>query len=68
MNTEVNFAALQKGLRNDRSVTAVKLPGVNHLFQPDAQQWPVVGGLAKPVVAPAALAALTAWLQRQTAP
>lgn len=68
VNTEVNFAALQKGLRNDRSVTAVKLPGVNHLFQPDAQQWPVVGGLAKPVVAPAALAALTAWLQRQTAP
>ena len=68
VNADVNTAALQKGLHNDHTVATVKLPGVNHLLQPDMQQWPIVDGQARPVVAPAALIALTGWLKRQVAP
>ena len=67
VNADVNLAALQKGLRANKAVTATKLPGVNHLLQPDMQEWPVVGGQAKPVPAATALGTLTAWLQRQSA-
>ena len=66
VNADVNLAALQKGLRANKAVTATKLPGVNHLLQPDMQEWPVVGGQARPVPAASAQAALTTWLQRQT--
>ncbi|WP_201983667.1 alpha/beta hydrolase family protein [Hymenobacter rubidus] len=67
VDADINATALQKGLRNNRSVTAVKLSGVNHLLQPDPKQWPIIEGQARPVIAPTAIMALTSWLRRQTA-
>ena len=66
VNAEVNVAALQKGLRGNSNVTAVKLAGVNHLLQPEMQQWPIVGGRARAVPAPPALTVLANWLRLQT--
>ncbi len=37
-----NIAALRQALRNTKDVTVKKLPGVNHLFQPDPTEWPLI--------------------------
>lgn len=62
LNPDSNLEALTKGLKNNKSVVARKLPGVNHLFQPERDQWPIVGGQAQPNFSPAAQEAIRAWI------
>ncbi len=65
LNVEANLAALTKALKTDKTVTARKLPGVNHLFQPDPEQWPIVSGQSQPNFSPAAEEAIRAWIMAQ---
>jgi pimeloyl-ACP methyl ester carboxylesterase len=62
LNPDNNLEAITKGLKNNKAVTARKLPGVNHLFQPERDQWPIVGGQAQPNFSPAAEEAIRAWI------
>lgn len=62
LNPDSNLEALTKGLKNNKSVVARKLPGVNHVFQPERDQWPIVGGQAQPNFSPAAEEAIRAWI------
>ena len=66
VNGDVNLEALARGLRADKSVTIRKLPGVNHLFQPDFSQWPIVSGERQPNFSPVAQETMRAWLVAQT--
>lgn len=61
-----HLRALAKGLRNNKAVTIRKLPGVNHLFQPDPQQWPIVSGEARPTFSPLAEETIRSWIVTQT--
>ncbi|ALD21832.1 alpha/beta hydrolase family protein [Hymenobacter sp. DG25A] len=61
-----NLSLLHKGLRNSRKVTIVKLPGVNHLFQPDRSEWALINNEQQPVFAPKALATMDTWLKNRT--
>ena len=65
LNVDANLAALTKALKTDKAVTARKLPGVNHLFQPDPEQWPIVSGQPQPNFSPAAEEAIRAWIMAQ---
>ena len=67
LNPDNNAAALVKGLKNNPAVTVRKLPGVNHLFQPDPTQWPIVSGEARANFSPAAEEAIRAWVVEQAA-
>jgi len=60
-----NLDALSRGLKLNKSVTVKKLPGVNHLFQPDPAQWPVLNGQPHPNFAPAAQDAIREWIVAQ---
>lgn len=62
LNPDNNLEGLVKGLKNNKSVTAKKLPGVNHVFQPERDQWPIVAGQAQPNFSPAAEEAIRAWI------
>jgi hypothetical protein len=44
----------------------VKLPGVNHLFQPDRSEWALINNEQQPVFAPKALATMDTWLKNRT--
>ncbi|WP_303312363.1 S9 family peptidase [Hymenobacter sp. BT730] len=61
-----NLSLLNKGLRNSSKVTIVKLPGVNHLFQPDRSEWALINNEQQPVFAPKALATMDTWLKNRT--
>ncbi|SEU05868.1 hypothetical protein SAMN04487998_3689 [Hymenobacter actinosclerus] len=63
--TTQNQAPLKKGLKNS-SVTALRLPGVNHWFQPEMKAWPVVNGEPQPVFSPRALDEIREWVFRKT--
>ena len=65
LNPDNNLEALVKGLKANKAVTTRKLPGVNHLFQPDHDQWPIVAGQAQPNFSPAAEDAIRAWIVAQ---
>jgi pimeloyl-ACP methyl ester carboxylesterase len=62
---EPNLDALTRGLKLNKNVTAKKLPGVNHLFQPDPTQWPVVNGQPQPNFSPVAQEAIREWIVLQ---
>jgi len=65
LNVDANLAALTKALKTNKAVTARKLPGVNHLFQPDPDQWPIISGQSQPNFSPAAQEAIRAWIMAQ---
>ena len=65
VNADANLAALAKGLKANKAVTVRKLPGINHLFQPDPSQWPVVAGQAQANFSPAAQEGIRAWIMEQ---
>jgi dienelactone hydrolase len=67
LNVDTNAALLSRALRSNKSVTTHKLLGVNHLFQPDRTQWPLLNGEPKPNLSPAASEAVRAWVTGQTA-
>lgn len=58
-----NMSVLQKGLRpTSQGVELHRLAGVNHLFQPDAAQWPIVAGERQATFSPEGLDYLRKWL------
>jgi alpha-beta hydrolase superfamily lysophospholipase len=58
-----NLNVLQKGLRLGHApVEAHRLSGVNHWFQPDPSDWPIVAGERQAAFSPDALEYLHNWL------
>ncbi|GAB3330942.1 alpha/beta fold hydrolase [Hymenobacter humi] len=66
INAEANQKALQKGLALNKSVTAKKLAGVNHLFQPEQGKWPIVNGQPQPNFSPEAEDTIREWIVAQS--
>ena len=65
LNVDNNLNALTKGLKANKELTTRKLPGVNHLFQPDPAQWPIIDGEAHPSFSPVAQETIRAWITEQ---
>jgi pimeloyl-ACP methyl ester carboxylesterase len=63
-NLPVIEAALKQG--GNRDVTVVRLPGLNHLLQPARTGLPAEYAQIETTIAPAALDAITAWIQKRT--
>ncbi|HEX8657026.1 MAG TPA: alpha/beta fold hydrolase, partial [Hymenobacter sp.] len=62
--TAAHQQALEKELKSaNRKVTAKRLPGVNHLFQPPATEWALVNGEPKPLFSPAAQEIIRVWIE-----
>ncbi len=62
-----NMTPLYRSLRRaKRTATSYKLDGVNHLFQPVQDQWPMVNGVQQPVFAPEALKLIYSWVANET--
>jgi pimeloyl-ACP methyl ester carboxylesterase len=62
-----NMTLLHRGLnRAHRSVTSVRLDGVNHLFQPAPAQWPLVNGAPQATFSPVALKKIQDWVALET--
>jgi pimeloyl-ACP methyl ester carboxylesterase len=58
-----NMSLLQKGLRQSgQAVQAHRLSGVNHSFQGDPAQWPIVAGERQAAFSPEGLEYLHTWL------
>jgi pimeloyl-ACP methyl ester carboxylesterase len=58
-----NLSPLQKGLRKTPfGVTVQKFAGVNHWFQADPHDWPLVNGTPQAAFSPQALETMRAWL------
>ena len=62
LNADTNATMLTRALRNNKGVTTNRLTGVNHLFQPDRTQWPLLNGEPRPNLSPAASDAVRAWI------
>jgi dienelactone hydrolase len=62
LNADTNATMLTRALRNNKGVTTNRLAGVNHLFQPDRTQWPLLNGESRPNFSPAASDAVRAWI------
>lgn len=65
VDADLNLAALQRGLRTNRAVTSKKLPGVNHLFQADMAEWPLVAGQRRPTFSPQAQELIRVWIMER---
>ncbi len=59
---DANLAALSKALKPNKNASSRKLPGVNHLFQSDPAEWPLVNGRAKPEFSPVAEDIIREWI------
>jgi alpha-beta hydrolase superfamily lysophospholipase len=58
-----NMSVLQKGLRlGHAEVETHRLSGVNHWFQPDPSDWPIVAGERQATFSPEGLERLHTWL------
>ena len=68
VGAEANLTPLVKALRanRDHDVTSKKLSGVNHLFQPDPAEWPIVNGQPREVFSPAAQEIIREWIVART--
>ncbi|ALW84304.1 hypothetical protein AUC43_03840 [Hymenobacter sedentarius] len=66
INADANQKALQKGLALNKNVTAKKLVGVNHLFQPEPGKWPVLNGQPQPNFSPEAQETIREWIVAQS--
>ncbi|WP_345071550.1 hypothetical protein [Hymenobacter fastidiosus] len=65
---EVNLPALDKALKGNRNVTVGKLADVNHLFQADPSEWPLVDGQQPPIFSPVAQDVICEWIVKHTQP
>ena len=62
-----NMTPLRRGLHSaHHSVSAYRLDGVNHLFQPAPAQWPLVNGVQQPTFSPIALKKINDWVMSIT--
>jgi pimeloyl-ACP methyl ester carboxylesterase len=66
VNADANQLALKKGLALNKNVTIKKLPGVNHLFQPESSKWPIVNGQQQPNFSPDAQETIREWIVAQS--
>ena len=64
VNAESNQNALKAALVK-KQLTAKKLSGVNHLFQPDPSKWPIVNGQPQPNFSPEAEEIIREWIMEQ---
>ncbi|MBX0292840.1 alpha/beta fold hydrolase [Hymenobacter sp. HSC-4F20] len=60
-----NIPPLKKGLKN-ADVTSQKLAGVNHWYQPEMKDWPLVNGEQQPAFSPKALTVVREWIFEHT--
>ena len=65
INADANQNALKSALNKNKGLTAKKLPGVNHLFQPESTKWPVVNGQQQPNFSPEAQETIREWIMAQ---
>ncbi|RTQ53561.1 alpha/beta hydrolase [Hymenobacter gummosus] len=63
---DANMTPLAKGLRGNKNVETKKLPGVNHLFQADPAEWPIVAGQPRETFSPQAQEMIRAWIIAQS--
>jgi len=65
-----NLPAISRALRagGNRDVSAVELPGLNHLFQTSSTGMPAEYGALEETFAPAALDTITAWIEARVKP
>ena len=62
-----NMTPLHRALRRaHRESTSFRLAGVNHLFQPAPNRWPMVNGVQQPVFSPDALKLIQSWVAVET--
>jgi len=62
-----NMVPMQKALHKaKRTVSAYKLDGVNHMFQPQPNNWPMVNGVQQPVFTPDGLKLIHNWVAMET--
>ncbi len=62
-----NMMPLYRALRKaNRTAVFYKLDGVNHLFQPEPAQWPMINGVQQPVFSPEALKLIYGWVATET--
>jgi pimeloyl-ACP methyl ester carboxylesterase len=62
-----NMTPLYRALRKaNRTAVSYKLDGVNHLFQPAPNQWPMINGVQQPVFSPEALKLIYGWVANET--
>jgi uncharacterized protein len=66
VSADANMGGLAKALKGNRDVTTKKLPGVNHLFQPNQSEWPIVNGQPHETFSPAAQETIRAWIVAHT--
>ncbi|HEX8350440.1 MAG TPA: CocE/NonD family hydrolase [Hymenobacter sp.] len=66
VGASTNLGILQKGLKGNHDVTVRKLTGVNHLFQPEEKEWPLVNGQQQPNFSPKALETIREWITKHT--
>lgn len=59
---DANLPVLAKGLRANKNVVTKKLPGVNHLFQSDPAEWPIVSGQQRETFSPLAQETIREWI------
>jgi hypothetical protein len=62
VGARANLTILSKGLTANRDVTVEKLAGVNHSFQPDIRDWPIVNGQQQPTFSPKAMDTIREWV------
>ncbi|OON70548.1 alpha/beta hydrolase family protein [Hymenobacter sp. CRA2] len=65
-----NLPVLQKELKagGNKQVETYKLAGVNHWFQSERAEWPVVNGQLQPTFSPRALVLIHGWVAQNSAP
>jgi pimeloyl-ACP methyl ester carboxylesterase len=68
VGAEANLTPLVKALKvGSRDVIKKTLPGVNHLFQPDPSEWPIIHGQQREVFSPVAEEVIRTWIVAHTA-
>lgn len=65
LNPDNNLAPLTRSLKANKTVTARKLAGVNHLFEADPSQWPIVVGKQVPTLSSTAQDVVHTWVMEQ---
>jgi pimeloyl-ACP methyl ester carboxylesterase len=63
---DVNLPALRKDLANDRDVTVVELPGINHMFQHAKTGSPKEFAEIEETVAPEVVSLMESWVAKHT--
>ncbi|MCB2407741.1 alpha/beta hydrolase family protein [Hymenobacter lucidus] len=64
-----NLALLEKGLKSkgNKRVDARRLGGINHQFQAPVTEWPLMGGVPRPVLSPLVQQTILDWIKLKLA-